>query len=271
MGSDPFAVSLWVDQQEVASVTHVPERAATFADDRQEFGGQTTEFRVRLRAGDRWLSVAIPRLFEGLPARFAGPKPALRPEPPPREFKPPADASPERLALLRKRFEESQAELEKLPLNSARVGGVELAGPYSYASGPSRESVRKIYTCGHAAPTAHRAWCTPRIIRALASRAFRRPVTVREAAPFVALARGAAKEDGSFAEGLAVGIQALLVSPDFLFRIERGPGPAGTRQLTQHELATRLSYFLPGTYTAIVSGSNNTTGIGLVEVYDLGL
>jgi mono/diheme cytochrome c family protein len=243
-GSDPIAVSLWVDQQEVASVTHDPERAATFADDRQEFGGQTTEFRVRLRAGDRWLSVAIPRIFEGLPARFAGPKPALRPEPPPREFKPPADAPPERLALLRKRFEESKAELEKLPLNSARVGAVEVAGPYSYASGPSPESARKIYTCGHAAGTAHRAWCTPRIIRDLASRAFRRPVTVREAAPFVALARGTAKEDGSFEEGLAVGIQALLVSPDFLFRIERGPGPAGTRRLTQHELATRLSYFL---------------------------
>ena len=60
--------------------------------------------------------------------------------------------------------------------------------------------------------------------------------------------RRAQKDEGSFEEGLAVGIQALLVSPDFLFRIERDrPALAAsdrTPRITQHELATRLSYFL---------------------------
>src|SRR5262249_49078992 len=86
-----------------------------------------------------------------------------------------------------------------------------------------------------------------RIMTDLARRAFRRPVTAAEVEKYVSLVRMAEKQEHSFAEGLAVGIQALLVSPDFLFRIERDrPGTAGlpAAQVTQHELATRLSYFI---------------------------
>jgi hypothetical protein len=62
----------------------------------------------------------------------------------------------------------------------------------------------------------------------------------------VALAERAARDEGSFEEGLAVGIQALLVSPDFLFRLERSASaPVNrSRPITQHQLAARLSYFL---------------------------
>ena len=91
-GSEPITVALWVDQEQVKTTLHDPDRSATFSDDRQDFGGQATEFRVRLTAGDRWISVAIPRIFEGLPARFKGPNPSKQPEPPPAVFKPPADA-----------------------------------------------------------------------------------------------------------------------------------------------------------------------------------
>ena len=66
----------------------------------------------------------------------------------------------------------------------------------------------------------------------MARRAFRRPVTTREVEKYVdARRRRAQKEEGSLEEGLAVGIQALLVSPDFLFRIERDR-PATTASLT---------------------------------------
>src|SRR4029450_376731 len=67
-----------------------------------------------------------------------------------------------------------------------------------------------------------------------------------------ALAARVQRETGSLEEGLASAVQAILVSPDFLFRIERGEPrlatsrhgtPIGIR-LTQHELASRLSYFL---------------------------
>ena len=81
----------------------------------------------------------------------------------------------------------------------------------------------------------------------LARRAFRRPVTPSDVQGYVALVRKAQQDEGSFEEGLAVGIQALLVAPDFLFRIERdhpSVEPASPPKISQHELATRLSYFL---------------------------
>ena len=245
-GSEPVTVVLWIDQKEVQRVVHDPDRSATFNDDRQDFGGQTIEFRVQLAAGERWLSVAIPRIYEGLPARYQGPNPSKRPPPPPAEFKPPDGAPPERIAVLRKRFDETQAELEKITLNGVRVNAVDFAGPYSYATGPSRESVEKIYTCGHRTG-AHTEWCAVRIMGDLASRAFRRPVRRPELDRYLALVRMAEEQEGSFAEGLAVGIQALLVSPDFLFRVERdrrATANASAIPVTQRELATRLSYFL---------------------------
>ena len=48
----------------------------------------------------------------------------------------------------------------------------------------------------------------------------------------------------SFIESIAAGLQAILVSPSFLFRIERDPAPGEERRLDDFELATRLSYFL---------------------------
>ncbi len=109
-GSMPVPITLWVDQQELLATTHDQEHAASFEIDRQDFGGQSVQFRLRLTAGDRWIAVAIPRIFEGLPVRFGGPNPSTRPETP-REFKPPPNAPPDRLALLKKRFEEAGAEL----------------------------------------------------------------------------------------------------------------------------------------------------------------
>jgi hypothetical protein len=245
-GSEPITVALWVDDREVRAVGHDPERAARFDDDRQDFGGQTTEFRVRLPAGDRRLSVAIPRIYEGLPARYGGPNPSARPEPPPREFKPPEGATPERIEQLRKRFEETEAELEKIPLNGVRVSSVDVGGPYSQTIGPSRQSLEKVYTCGHL-DGGHQPWCATRIMTDLARRAFRRPVTRREVATFVGVVRDVEQDEHSFTEGIAAGIQALLVSPDFLFRIERDRpaiGGGSAHPISQHELATRLSYFL---------------------------
>ena len=246
VGSTPVTVSLWIDEREVATVAHDPERAATFADDRQDFSGQTTEFKVTLTAGDHWISVAVPRIFEGLPARYAGPTPSTREIPPPKTFKPRPGATPEQLAQQRKQFEATQAEVVKLPLNGVRVNTVDVGGPYAQPNGPSRASLQKVYTCGHL-DGAHTPMCATRIMTNLARRAFRRPVTGHDVEKYVALVRLAEEQEHSLAEGLAVGIQALLVSPDFLFRIERDrPALAGrtSHPISQHELATRLSYFL---------------------------
>ena len=245
INSDPITISLWVDEREVASLVHDPERYGRFEIDRQDFGGQTADFRLKLTAGERKIAVAIPRIFDGLPVRYNGPNPSKRPDPP-REFKPPPNTPPERLPVLKQRFDEAQAVLDKIPLNGVRVNNVEVGGPYSQVNTPSAVSAGKIYTCGHK-QGGHQPACVRRIMTDLAARAFRRPVTSREIDPYVALVHEAQEKESSFEEGLAVGIQAILVSPDFLFRIERdrpATATAGSYRITQHELATRLSYFL---------------------------
>src|SRR5262249_18300708 len=157
---------------------------------------------------------------------YGGPNPSARPEVPRKPFNPPAGASAERIAQMRKAYDERQAEVNKIPLDGVRVSTVDVGGPYAQVSGPSRESSKLIYVCGH--PNGgHTVSCAPGIMTSLARRAFRRPVASTELARYVALVHRAQKDEGSFEEGLAVGIQALLVSPDFLFRIERDRHLAG--------------------------------------------
>jgi mono/diheme cytochrome c family protein len=249
-GSEPITVTLWIDDRQAASLVFDPDRSARFDEDRQELGGQAVQFRTTLTSGDHWIAASIPRIFEGLPARFGGPNPSIRPEPAPKPFSPPSSATPERLAQLRKQYEQTQEDLKKIPLDGVRIAGVDIGGPYAQVTGPSPASLARVYTCGHVNGQ-HQPWCARRIMTDLARRAFRRPVAPIELEKYVALVRQTQQDEGSFEEGLAVGIQALLVSPDFLFRIERNrpqsavtAAVANVQPLTQHELATRLSYFL---------------------------
>ena len=243
--SDPISLSLWIDDREARTMVHDQEKYGRFALDRQDFGGQTAEFRVRLTAGEHRIALAIPKIFEGLPARFNGPNPSTRPDPP-RTFTPPANVTPERLGQLKKQFDDATVEIERIPLNGVRIANVEVGGPYSQVSAPSAESAARVFICGHQRGQ-HAPACARRIMTSLARRAFRRSVPAAEIDQYVSLLREAEQEERSFEEGLAVGISALLVSPDFLFRIERDRplAPSETsHRISQHELATRLSYFI---------------------------
>jgi mono/diheme cytochrome c family protein len=114
-------------------------------------------------------------------------------------------------------------------------------GPFP-ATG-EKPSRKKILTCDLKTGPA----CLEKIVSTLARRAYRRPATKTEVASLVKLANGS-KRDGLTAEqGLQVAIQAMLVSPHFLFRIERDPDPndpTKVHQVSDLELASRLSYFL---------------------------
>ena len=132
---------------------------------------------------------------------------------------------------------------------------IEVLGPYDPVPGPSPESVRALAGCGSLAK-AHGASCAAKILRPLVRRAYRRPVTPADLDPLVALVTGSESRGDSFRDGLRLALQALLVSPDFLFRIERGrpaevrvaanDGAAAVpaRVLTDHELGARLASFL---------------------------
>jgi hypothetical protein len=246
-GSGPIKLALWLDGREIQVVQFDPASSASFTDarDRQALGGMSQEFRTKITAGDHWLAVAIPHLYEGLPVSYLGPNPSRLPVPLPREFKPPSDLTPEQIEVRRKEFARRQAE--QPPANSARIRSLDLGGPYAAAKGPPSESVKKIYACGHL-DGHHRSGCARVIVERLAHRAYRRPVTPQEVTQLTTLIAEVQKDGGTFDEGLATAIQAMLLSPHFLFRIERVPARAlkvsPARSLNQHELASRLSYFL---------------------------
>jgi cytochrome c5 len=106
-----------------------------------------------------------------------------------------------------------------------------------------RASRKKILICD---PKSGQA-CVEKIVSALARRAYRRPVTRAEVASllkFVALARSRGE---TTEQGIQLAIEAMLVTPQFLFRIEHDPNPTDAQdvhRISDVELAARLSYFL---------------------------
>lgn len=79
-----------------------------------------------------------------------------------------------------------------------------------------------------------------KLLKAMARRAFRRPVTDEEIAGYVAMTHQALAEGQTFAAALRVGYRALLCSPRFLY-LSENPG-----SLDDHAVAARLSYLLTG-------------------------
>ena len=240
-GSEPIQLTLWIDGGIIESKVLDPEALASFSDDQQDFLSKGVEFTVHLKAGTHWIAVAIPHLYEGLPTTYNGPNPSARPIPPPPVFKPWPSATPEQIEKARKHFEEEHKDTP--PANNVRVAYLELNGPYKQVTTPSTLAYKRIFICGHR-PGHHLATCPQQIVASLAARAFRRPVTVAERQPYLRLYADVRRRGGSFEEGIALALQGVLVSPDFLFRLEQMPSTPDPRAVSDYELATRLSYFL---------------------------
>jgi len=82
-------------------------------------------------------------------------------------------------------------------------------------------------------------------ITRFAARAFRRPVKAEEVDRLLKIYDLADKANEPYESRMKYAIQAVLVSPHFLFRIETDPpNRTGVRNLNDWELATRLSYFI---------------------------
>jgi len=85
------------------------------------------------------------------------------------------------------------------------------------------------------------------LLASFTSRAFRRPTTADEVQRYLAPFDLAISKGETFEGAMKVALAAVLVSPEFLFRIELGSPPtddSGIVSLTDYELASRLSYFL---------------------------
>jgi hypothetical protein len=85
------------------------------------------------------------------------------------------------------------------------------------------------------------------VIRPLLRRAFRRKVSDKEIRKYVDLVVRVTKDGGAFEDGVRIALEAMLVSPKFLYRWEWHPepnNPDSIHELTQYDLANRVSYFL---------------------------
>ncbi len=129
------------------------------------------------------------------------------------------------------------------------IFSVTIMGPYSPTGTSSTPSRERIFVCEPADPTAAEA-CAQEIVRSLATRAFRRPVddaSMDGPMRFYRKARSEAADGQGFDAGIERALAAILVSPQFLFRIERDPpglGPGAAYRVSDLELASRLSFFL---------------------------
>jgi hypothetical protein len=94
--------------------------------------------------------------------------------------------------------------------------------------------------------------CRDTFIDGFLSRAYRRPIESEERARYAALFDSAAESIGTgdaFADGVQLVVEAALQSPKFLYRIEQGGGASDEQGLllTDHEIASRLSFLILGT------------------------
>jgi hypothetical protein len=92
-------------------------------------------------------------------------------------------------------------------------------------------------------PNAKQIDCARGFLDAFGRRAYRRPITDEERAVLLGIFVDKEKQAG-YARAIQVVLQAILVSPHFLYRPEPADGGPKARPLSGYEIATRLSYFL---------------------------
>ena len=120
-----------------------------------------------------------------------------------------------------------------------------ITGPYDSTEAGDSPSRKKIFT---ATPTsaADEEACAKKILSPIMRRAYRRPITDEDLARPLKFFREA-RTGGGFDAGIEAALSAILVSREFLFRVEQEPNatpPGGVYQVSDIELASRLSYFL---------------------------
>ena len=125
------------------------------------------------------------------------------------------------------------------------VASVSIAGPFDAKGVGDTASRRKIFTC-HPNGNADDEQCTEKILSTLARHAYRRPVTQADVRPLLGFYKAARGTEG-FEAGIETALQRILISPQFLFRLEHDPAniaPDSVYRVTDLELASRLSFFL---------------------------
>ncbi len=145
-------------------------------------------------------------------------------------------------------FYDEKATAPKNKDRNLALLSIEVEGPFNAKPKPLPEShVRIMIAKPTAATPAARAEAARKIAAEFARRAYRRPVQPSEVDRLVALFRFADAQGESFESAVRWMLKGVLVSPNFLFRVEPDeglPAPDGIRTVNDFEFASRLSYFL---------------------------
>jgi hypothetical protein len=168
----------------------------------------------------------------------------------PLEFRIPVKAGPRTIGIAF--VERNELRDEEILRPRWRSTGSELAvetatisGPYNSKGPGDTPSRQRIFVCRPASPSEEEP-CARRILLALERRAYRRPVEdadLQSLMPFYTAGRA----EGGFELGIERAIQRLMVSPQFLFRIERDrpvTESGSVHPVSDLELASRLSFFI---------------------------
>ena len=125
------------------------------------------------------------------------------------------------------------------------VGTVRIEGPFGATHATNSPSRRKLFICTPA-KAGDEETCARRIVRNVATGAFRRPATAADVDSLMEFYRQG-RHEKDFELGVETALARVLASPQFIYRIEQQPAnvAAGqTYRVSDLDLASRLSFFL---------------------------
>jgi len=144
-------------------------------------------------------------------------------------------------------YEENRLESSKVRAwADPAVASIAVTGPFDVEGPGDTPSRERIFVCYPGSP-AEEAPCARKILMTLARAAYRRPVSDKDVEPLLSLYEAGRADNNTFESGIQMALEGLLVSTEFLFRIERDPAnvpPDTPYPVSDLELASRLSFFL---------------------------
>ena len=216
--TEPHDLELLLDRQRVQLFTvKPPQRESGFSEDYQpshDSIDQNLKARIPVSAGPHALGVAF--------------------------LKEPSDL----LETLRQPYQ-AHFNSYRHPRIRPAVYSISIIGPYA-ATGPGDSPSRRRIFVARPSNRAEEDGCAERILQTLLQRAYRRPVNGADLQGPLQLFRQG-RDEGGFDAGIEMAVSAVLVSPEFLFRIENDPAgvaPHTPYRVSDLELASRLSFFL---------------------------
>lgn len=135
--------------------------------------------------------------------------------------------------------------MHRHPRLTPAIYQISINGPYESKEPGDSPSRRRIFVCRPTNPGDEEK-CAEQILSTLMRRAYRRPVAKADLEKPMEFYRKAQVEDG-YDAGIEAALSAVIISPEFLFRVEEDPGgiaPGTAYRISDLDLASRISFFL---------------------------